>query len=86
MTSTYELTEQERKTAQNLMNAVLAAKIGVYDANVQLDGIRTKVNAAVREVELAEARFSACVATTANAHGITSGRISPDLTRIEENQ
>lgn len=86
MPSPYELTEQERVTAQNLVNAVIAAKIGVYDANVNLETARTKVNSAVREVELAEVRFAAGVSLLAQSHGITNWRISPDFKQIEENQ
>lgn len=69
-----------------MANGVMAAKLGVYEANVALEAARARVNTVVREAELAEARYAAAAATVAHSVGIPGGRFTENFTRIEEQQ
>lgn len=81
---TYQLTESEQKLALGYANAVSAAKLGVYEANVALESAQARVRNACREVEGAEQSFAAAVGFLARSHDIALGRISADFKLIEE--
>jgi hypothetical protein len=82
----YKLNAKEREALLAYANRVTVAKLNVYAANVALEDVRGKVTAACREVEAAEAGFSGAVGGLAQSHDMTSWRISPDFSSIEENQ
>jgi hypothetical protein len=80
--TTYPLTEQERSGLQGLANQVSAAKLAVYDANVEAEKLKEKLSTVLRDVDAANAAFRGGVSFLLSAHGFASGQLAPDLSHF----
>jgi hypothetical protein len=80
--NTYTLTDLERTGLQGLANQVSAAQLAVYQRNVEIEALKEKLAASLRDVDAANARFNGAIAFLLSSHNFTSGQLSPDFSTL----
>ena len=83
-TQQYPLTPEERAGLQGLANQVSAAQLAVYARNVEIEAMKEKLAAALRDVDAANARFNGALAFLLSAHGFTRGQLAQDFSTLVE--
>jgi hypothetical protein len=75
----YQLSADEVTRMQELVGQLNAAKLQVYEANVQMEALQKAAQEAVRNVEAAQRLVSGAGAILAAQHGFKEWKMSPDM-------
>jgi hypothetical protein len=78
----YTLTQSEREGLHGHANQVSASKLAVYDANVELEKLKEKLAASLRDVDAAQSRFNGALSFLLSVHRFRSGHLAPDFSTL----
>jgi hypothetical protein len=75
----YQLSADEVTRMQELVGQLNAAKLQVYEANVQAEAFQKTAQEAVRNVEAAQRIVNGAMAMLCSSQGFKEGQLSPDM-------